>query len=85
GKAKAAPDLSPTQQAAFETLRALRKTLADREGVPAYIVFNDRVLQEMVARRPRTEAELLDVPGVGPAKLARYGATFLEAVAALDG
>ncbi|MBT8335190.1 MAG: HRDC domain-containing protein, partial [Gemmatimonadetes bacterium] len=85
GKAKAAPDLSPTQQAAFETLRALRKTLADREGVPAYIVFNDRVLQEMVARRPSTEAELLDVPGVGPAKLARYGATFLEAVAALDG
>ena len=85
GRGSPAPDLSPADHAAFETLRALRKSLADREGVPAYIVFNDKVLQEMASRRPSTDAELLDVPGVGPAKLARYGATFLEAIAALDG
>jgi ATP-dependent DNA helicase RecQ len=68
---------------AFEALRAVRKQLADEAGVPAYIVFSDKVLQEMVDRRPATAAEMLDVPGVGPAKLERYGAVFLEAVARL--
>lgn len=62
----------------FRRLRALRKTLADRQGVPAYIIFSDKVLQEMAARRPATLDELLDVPGVGPAKLERYGRDFLE-------
>jgi ATP-dependent DNA helicase RecQ len=66
----------------FESLRALRKSLADAENVPAYIVFSDKVLREMVVRRPTTPAEMLDVPGVGPAKLERYGAAFLEALAA---
>ena len=70
---------------AFEELRAVRKQLADEAGVPAYIVFSDKVLQEMVARRPTTAAELLEVPGVGPAKLERYGAVFLEAVERLGG
>jgi ATP-dependent DNA helicase RecQ len=62
----------------FERLRALRKRLADGEGVPAYIVFSDAVLRQMAARKPRTAAELLQVPGVGPVKLERYGAAFLE-------
>jgi len=65
----------------FERLRALRKELADRQGVPAYIVFSDKVLREMAARRPTSPAELLEVPGVGPAKLERYGRAFLEALA----
>ena len=77
------PDVTPADEAAFQQLRALRKEIADREGVPAYIVFNDKVLREMVARRPHTPSELLDVPGVGPAKLERYGEAFLEGVAAL--
>ena len=62
----------------FERLRTLRKQLADAQGVPAYIVFGDAVLREMAARRPQHEAALLDVPGVGPAKLERYGAAFLD-------
>ncbi|MEX0891064.1 MAG: ATP-dependent DNA helicase RecQ [Gemmatimonadota bacterium] len=68
-------------EALFHTLRALRKALADAEGKPAYIVFSDKVLREMAARRPATPAELLQVPGVGPAKLERYGQAFLEALA----
>jgi len=66
----------------FERLRALRRRLADAEGVPAYIVFSDAVLRAMAALRPRTAGELLQVPGVGPVKLERYGAAFLEAIAA---
>jgi len=62
----------------FQRLRALRRTLADGEGVPAYIVFSDAVLTRMASLRPTDEAALLAVPGVGPAKLARYGQAFLR-------
>ena len=48
--------------------------------MPAYIIFNDRTLVEMAARRPQDEEAMLEVPGVGPAKLKRYGAAFLEAI-----
>jgi ATP-dependent DNA helicase RecQ len=64
--------------ALFERLRALRRQLADKESVPAYIVFSDAVLREMAQRHPRSQAELLAVPGIGPAKLARYGEAFLD-------
>jgi ATP-dependent DNA helicase RecQ len=62
----------------FQRLRALRRTLADAEGVPAYIVFSDAVLERMASTRPTDDAGLLAVAGVGPAKLARYGAAFLR-------
>ena len=54
--------------------------LADERNVPAYVVFNDVTLLEMAARRPGNEAELLAVTGVGPKKLALYGALFLAAL-----
>ncbi len=73
-------DGDPEIEAIFQKLRGLRKELADRQGVPAYIVFSDKVLREMAARRPGTPAQLLDVPGVGPAKLERYGQAFLDAL-----
>lgn len=70
--------LDDDERALFDALRVLRRSLADETGVPAYIVFGDKVLLEMVARRPRTPSELLEVPGVGQAKLERYGDAFLE-------
>src|SRR5881296_158641 len=62
----------------FQRLRALRRALADAEGVPAYIVFSDAVLTRMAAARPTDDVGFLAVPGVGPAKLARYGEAFLR-------
>ncbi len=62
----------------FERLRILRRELADAENVPAYIVFSDAVLQARAERHPRTDSDLLRIPGVGPRKLARYGPAFLE-------
>ena len=59
-------------------LKSLRLHLAREKGVPAYLIFNDATLLEMAARKPKTEAELLAVPGVGPAKLEKYGAAFLK-------
>jgi ATP-dependent DNA helicase RecQ len=72
-------DRSPSDPR-FQKLRALRKRLADEQGVPAYIVFGDQVLWDLLEMRPRTLGEMLDVPGVGPAKLERYGPAFLEAL-----
>jgi ATP-dependent DNA helicase RecQ len=71
---------SPEADVLFEKLRVVRKRLADAEGVPAYIVFSDAALRGMAARRPSSEGELLQGPGVGPVKLERYGKAFLEAV-----
>jgi ATP-dependent DNA helicase RecQ len=59
-------------------LKSLRLHLARENSVPAYLIFNDATLLEMAARKPRSEAELLQVSGVGPAKLEKYGAAFLK-------
>ena len=64
----------------FERLRQLRRRLAEERGVPAYVVFSDACLLEMAARRPRSEAELLTISGVGLTKLERYGAAFLAEI-----
>jgi len=71
-------DALDVDAALFDRLRALRRRLADAEGVPAYIVFNDAVLSRMAAARPVDEAGLLAISGVGPSKLARYGEAFLR-------
>jgi ATP-dependent DNA helicase RecQ len=71
-------------QALFDRLRALRKELADAQRVPAYIVFSDKVLMEVALRRPGSAEELLAVPGVGPAKLEKYGPRFLDVVRGAD-
>jgi ATP-dependent DNA helicase RecQ len=62
----------------FERLRTLRREIADRERVPPYIVFSDAVLRDMARRVPKTDRELLLIPGIGPAKLQRYGPAFLD-------
>jgi ATP-dependent DNA helicase RecQ len=64
----------------FESLRALRKRLADERRVPAYVVFSDRTLQDMAVRKPRTHDEFLEVHGVGQKKLEEYGDVFLEQI-----
>jgi ATP-dependent DNA helicase RecQ len=64
----------------FQRLRALRKELAERQDVPAYVVFSDRTLWDMIDRRPSTPEEMLRVHGVGQVKLERYGEAFLEAL-----
>ena len=74
-------ELTADEDALFQELRELRLQLARAQGVPAYIVFNDRVLREMVRQRPGTPAQLLEVPGVGPTKLERYGDAFLQVLA----
>jgi ATP-dependent DNA helicase RecQ len=67
--------------ALFERLRALRKRLADEHGLPPYVVFHDATLREMAEHRPLTFSQFAELPGVGQAKLARYGEHFIAAIA----
>ena len=60
-------------QAVVDRLRQWRLEVSRTLGLPAYVVFHDRTLAEIAARSPRSLAELEQVPGVGPAKLSRYG------------
>jgi ATP-dependent DNA helicase RecQ len=78
-RSTAAVDGSPSDPM-FQKLRTLRKQLADRDSVPAYIVFGDQVLWNMIEQKPKTPSELLQISGVGPAKLEKYGAAFLVAL-----
>ncbi|KMQ74431.1 DNA helicase RecQ [Marinobacter subterrani] len=73
-----------TDQAGWEALRACRKALADKQGVPPYVIFHDTTLFDMLERKPRTLEELGDVSGVGAAKLEKYGEIFLATLAGLD-
>jgi ATP-dependent DNA helicase RecQ len=75
-------ELSPGDTALLGRLKSLRTQIAREERVPPYIVFPDRTLAEIALRRPKTENAMASIRGVGPAKLARYGARFLELVAA---
>ena len=72
--------LPAADHALFEKLRARRLELARAQQVPPYVIFHDRTLADMAARRPRSVAELAATPGVGEAKLARYGEAFLEVI-----
>ena len=64
----------------FETLRSLRRKLADQRGVPAYVLFNDATLRDMARTRPGSADALLTIKGVGEKKLADIGQPFLEAI-----
>ena len=72
--------LSGPETALLDALKALRLRLAKERGVPAYVVFPDRTLIDMVRRRPRTEEEFAEVNGVGAAKLKAFATPFLAAI-----
>ena len=65
---------------AYEALKSWRLETARSEEKPAYVIFHNSTLAEIVRRAPRTKEELAAVPGVGPAKLERYGDAVLAAL-----
>ncbi|OFP26510.1 ATP-dependent DNA helicase [Corynebacterium sp. HMSC068G04] len=69
----------------FNALRAWRASVAKDSQVPAYVVFSDATLQAISEALPASEAELLDISGVGPSKLERYGAEVLQIIASTRG
>jgi len=76
-RAAAELDSEPDKQL-FEALRALRRELAQTQGVPPYVVFHDATLVELVSQRPQTRDQLASVSGLGERKIAAYGQAVLD-------
>ncbi|MSP51237.1 MAG: DNA helicase RecQ [Alphaproteobacteria bacterium] len=73
--------LSPADESLLARLKELRRQIAGQLKQPTYVVFPDRTLLEMVARKPRSLAAMQDLYGVGETKLKKYGSSFLAVVA----
>lgn len=70
----------PQNDELFEELRQLRRELAEKQGVPPFVIFSDKTLHEMSAVMPATAADMLNVKGVGESKMEKYGKQFLEVI-----
>ena len=64
----------------FESLREVRRAIAERENVPPFVIFSDAALKDMCAKLPRTSEDFLGVSGVGELKLQKYGLEFIQAI-----
>jgi ATP-dependent DNA helicase RecQ len=73
-------DLEPESIGLFQHLRALRKQLADEQGVPPYVIFPDGSLQAMARQRPQSEAHFASIPGVGRRKQEAFFTLFTSAI-----
>ncbi len=71
---------APEDDLLFEKMRLLRKEIAQREGVPPYIVFPDSTLQELCRYLPRDKDSMLKIKGVGQVKMERFGEQFLQVI-----
>ncbi len=70
--------LKPEEFEVFSRLREWRKGVAEKEGVPVYVVFTNEQLAEMVRQRVASKAQLNQIEGVGDARVEKYGAAVLE-------
>ena len=75
-----AEPLSEADEKLLAALYALRKRLAAKQKIPAYMIFNDATLREMAQKKPLSMDELLNITGVGEKKAAHYGRMFLAAI-----
>jgi len=75
---KNAEQVAPNDRPLWEKLRALRTSLS--EGKPAYLVFSDSTLVDMVDQRPTTHEQMSAVSGVGKHKLEKYGDAFIDLI-----
>ena len=65
----------------LEALKSWRSKLASENTVPPYVIAHDKALNAVAAMRPKSDKELLDVPGFGSAKVEKYGADIYKIVA----
>jgi len=79
-RGSASPFTAERDQILWEALRSLRRSLAEKQGVPPYVVFHDATLAEMVALRPQNLAAFAHISGVGERKLAAYGEEFIAVI-----
>lgn len=73
--------LSPKDFTLFACLRDWRKETAQLEAVAVYTIFTNKQLADLAVKRPHTQTDLLDISGIGKAKVERYGDAVLQIVA----
>lgn len=71
---------SSVEETLLDSLQQLRKQIAEREQTPAYIIFSDDALEDMVQRKPVTMEEFSEIRGVGDIKLEKYGKVFVSLI-----
>lgn len=71
-----------TDQNLYENLRITRQQLAKKRRVPAYVIFNDKTLAELAQVKPQNLDEMLDISGIGAAKLKKFGQALLDVIIA---
>jgi ATP-dependent DNA helicase RecQ len=64
----------------LDSLRQLRKQIAEKDSMPAYIIFSDAAIQDMIEKKPTTLEEFSMIRGVGQAKLDKYGKVFVALI-----
>ncbi len=72
--------LDERQFALYAKLRDLRKSLSEQEGVPAYTLFTNEQLAEIVKRQVVSKSALAAIKGVGPARVEKYGAPVIACI-----
>ena len=70
----------PPDNGLFEKLVTLRKSLAAADSVPPYLIFHNKTLQEMADKMPADIQAMGNIPGIGQAKLEKYGQAFLDVI-----
>ena len=85
GSGSAAAGLHGVDEGLYEQLRALRRELAQGQGVPPYVICTNATLEDMCARRPTSCEEMLEVSGMGANRVRRYGERFVRAIEAWRG
>lgn len=85
GRARREPhdiELTNLERELFQALRTLRREIAEAQGVPPYVVFNDRTLQELCVYRPGSLGAMAHIRGVGARKLETFAPAFLDRILA---
>ncbi len=76
--------LTDAQEIRFESLRELRREMAEEQGVPPYVIFHDSTLRQIAKAQPTSGEELLSISGIGQSKMEKYGDAVLDLMTELD-
>lgn len=79
-RTRSGKSVAPEDNNLWEQLRITRSDIAKQQGVPAYVIFHDATLMEMVQNKPKTLDAMAAISGVGAAKLEKYGQQFLNSI-----
>ena len=72
--------LNEDDAALYEAIKEWRRHAAEAENVPAYVIFGDRTIEDLILKKPRTVRELLNVFGIGEIKAEKFGSAILKLV-----